>query len=85
MRWLSPPESVPEARARVRYSSPTSTRNRSRSRISLSTRVAISVCLGLSRFGSSVNHSPARFTDISDTSPMCAPPTLTHSASGFRR
>ena len=27
MRWLSPPESVPEARASVRYSSPTSTRN----------------------------------------------------------
>ncbi len=27
MRWLSPPDSVPEARASVRYSSPTSTRN----------------------------------------------------------
>src|SRR6476659_7824870 len=85
MRWLSPPDSVPDARASVRYSSPTSTRNLSRSRISFNTRTAISFCLGLSRPGSSVNHSPACLTDISATSPMCRPPTFTHSASGLSR
>ena len=85
MRWLSPPDSVPEARASVRYSSPTSTRNLSRSRISLSTRTAISFCLGVSCFGRSVNHSPARFTDISAISPICRPPIFTHSASGLSR
>ena len=69
----------------MRYSSPTSTRNLSRSRISLSTRTAISFCLGLSRPGSSVNHSPARLTDISATSPICNPPTFTHNASGLSR
>jgi len=85
MRWLSPPESVPEARASVRYSSPTSTRNLSRSRISLSTRTAISFCLALSASGNCVNHSPARLTDMSATSPMWRPPTRTHSASGLSR
>ena len=85
MRWLSPPDSVPEARASVRYSRPTSTRNSSRSRISLSTRPAISFCLAVSCSGSSANHSPARLTDISATSPMCRPAILTHSASGLRR
>ena len=85
MRWLSPPESVPEARPSVRYSSPTSTRNLSRSRISLSTRTAISFCLGVRSFGSSVNHSPARFTDSSAISPMWRPAIFTHSASGLSR
>ena len=85
MRWLSPPDSVPEARASVRYSSPTSTRNLSRSRISLRIRTAISFCLEVRRLGSSANHSPARLTDISETSPMCRPPTLTHKASGLSR
>ena len=85
MRWLSPPDSVPEARASVRYSSPTSTRNFRRSRISLSTRTAISFCFGVSLWGSSVNQAAAPLTDMSDTSPMCLPPIFTHSASGLRR
>ena len=85
MRWLSPPESVPEARASVRYSRPTSTRKRSRSRISFRMRAAISVCCLLSSGGSASTHSPARLIDMSETSPMCRPPTLTHSASGLSR
>ena len=85
MRWLSPPDSVPEARASVRYSSPTSTRNFSRSRISFRMRTAISFCCLLRCGGSAANHSPARLTDISDTSPMCRPAIFTHSASGLRR
>ena len=48
MRWLSPPDSVPDARASVRYSRPTSTRKRSRSRISFRMRTAISFCCLLS-------------------------------------
>ncbi len=85
MRWLSPPDSVPEARASVRYSRPTSTRNFSRSRISLSTRTAISFCFEVSLWGSSLNHWPAPLTDMSETSPMWQPPIFTHSASGLRR
>ena len=50
MRWLSPPDSVPEPRASVRYSRPTSTRKRSRSRISFSMRTAISFCCLVSLF-----------------------------------
>ena len=85
MRWLSPPDSVPEERDSVRYSSPTSTRNFSRSRISFSTRAAISPCCLFSCAGTAENHSPARLIDMSATSPMCSPPTLTHSASGLSR
>ncbi len=48
-------------------------------------RTAISFCFGVSRSGNSVNHSPARLTDSSATSPMCVSPTFTHSASGLRR
>ena len=47
MRWLSPPDSVPDARASVRYSRPTSTRKVRRSRISLRMRPAISFCFGV--------------------------------------
>ena len=31
------------------------------------------------------NHSPARLIDMSETSPICRPPTFTHSASGLSR
>src|SRR5947209_417604 len=78
-------DSVPEARASVRYSSPTSTRNFNRSRISLSTRTAISFCFGVSWPGRSAIHAPARLIDMSESSPMCRPAILTQSASGLRR
>ena len=48
MRWLSPPDKVPEARDRVRYSSPTFFKKPSRSLISFRMRWAISRWLGVS-------------------------------------
>ena len=85
MRWDSPPDSVPAARDSVRYSRPTSLRNCSRSRISFRMRVAISVCCLVKVFGSSANQALAALIDMSVTSPMCLPPTLTASACGLRR
>ena len=85
MRWLSPPDSVPEARARVRYSSPTSTRKVSRSRISLRMRLAISFCLEVSWPGRASNQARASFTDRAVASPMSEPPIFTARASGLRR
>ena len=55
------------------------------SRISLSTRTPISCCFLLRSFGSSVNHSPALRTDISEAWPICRPAIFTAMASGFRR
>ena len=51
----------------------------------MSTRTAISLWVLLSFFGSSPNHSPARLTESSATSPMWRSPTLTQSASGLSR
>ena len=52
----------------------------------MSTRPAISFCLAVElTAAASLNHSPARFTDSSETSPICRPPIFTHSASGLSR
>ena len=59
MRWLSPPDSVADAREHVRYSSPTFLRNPSRSLISLRIRPAISRCFRVSLSGSASNQSTA--------------------------
>ena len=85
MRWLSPPESVPELRDRVRYSRPTLTRKPSRSLISFRMRPAISICLALSRSGRPANQSRAPAIDICAASPACISATRTASASGLRR
>ena len=85
MRWLSPPDSVPELRDSERYSSPTSFRKRSRSRISFRMRTAISFCLAFMCSGNASNQSRATRIDICVTSPMCSLSILTASASGFRR
>ncbi len=85
MRWLSPPDSVPEERASVRYSSPTLTRKPRRSLISLRMRAAISRCFGASFAERPENHAAARSIDISATSPRCSPSILTASASGLSR
>jgi hypothetical protein len=85
MRWLSPPDSVPEARARVRYSRPTSTRKVRRSRISFRIRTAISFCFAESWDGSSANQRSAARTESAVASAMSKPAILTASASGLRR
>ena len=85
MRWLSPPDSVPEARPSVRYSSPTSTRKVRRSRISFRIRTAISFCFGDRLDGSSANQRSAALTESAVASPMSKPAILTASASGLRR
>src|SRR3954449_11610808 len=85
MRWLSPPDSVPEARPSVRYSSPTSTRKVRRSRISLRIRTAISFCFADRLDGSSPNQRSDALTESAVASPMSKPAILTASASGLRR
>ncbi len=85
MRWLSPPESVPEARDRVRYSSPTFFKNPSRSLISLRMRSAISRWLGVSSALIPENQLPASAIDSAATWLMCLPAILTASASGLSR
>ena len=85
MRWLSPPDSVPELRLSVRYSSPTLTRNPRRSLISRRMRSAISFCLSVSWCDSVRNQSSACAIDIWLTWPTWLPPILTASASGLSR
>ena len=85
MRWLSPPDSVPEARASVRYSSPTLRRNPSRSLISFRMRAAISWLAGVSVSETPANQSHAAAIDREAASLMLCPATLTASASGFSR
>jgi hypothetical protein len=85
MRWLSPPDKVPEARAKVRYSSPTSLRKESRSRISLRMRAAISFCFGVSFAGSSAAQAAAWRIESAVTAAISAMSILTASASGFSR
>ena len=87
MRWLSPPDSVPEARASVRYSRPDIDAGRSGGRGSPSG------CGRRSRSASSVElrrqvAEPAdarRAPRAPSTSPMSEPAIFTASASGFRR
>ncbi len=85
MRWLSPPESVPELRPRVRYSRPTFFRKPRRSLISLRMRWAISSCFGVSCSPSEPNQSAASRIEKSVTSLMLRPRIFTASASGFKR
>jgi hypothetical protein len=51
----------------------------------LSTRVPISFCLGVSDWGSSLNHSSEPLTDMSAASPICLPAIFTHNDSGLSR
>ncbi len=85
MRWLSPPDNVPEARDRVRYSSPTFCKKPSRSLISFRMRSAISLWLGVSSASMPENHCNASAIDRRATSLMLRPPILTASASGLSR
>ncbi len=85
MRWLSPPDRVPEERIRVRYSSPTFFRKPSRSLISFRMRSAISRWLGVSSASMPLNHVAASEIDRAAAWLMCLPATLTASASGFSR
>ena len=85
MRWLSPPDSVPEARDRVRYSRPTSLRKVSRSRISLRMRAAISFCFAVRCSGSVSNQALASRIDRSVTWPIWRPAIFTARAWGLRR
>ena len=79
MRWLSPPESVPALRERVRYPSPTDWRKPSRFRISLRMRSAIRSCWSVSF--SSLTHFSSSVTESWVNSKMLRPPTVTASAS----
>ena len=83
MRWLSPPDSVPDARDRVRYSRPTDCRKPSRSLISLITRSPILCCISVRR--RVCKNSIALTTDFSENSAMFSPPIVTASTSGRRR
>ena len=85
MRWLSPPDNVPEARDRVRYSSPTFCKKPSRSLISRRMRWAISCWLGVSSASMPENQVNASAIDSRATSLMFLPPILTANASGFSR
>ena len=85
MRWLSPPDRVPELRDRVRYSKPTLTRKPRRSLISLSMRWAISRCCGLRVSATAANQTAAWAIDMRETSPMWRLSILTARASGLRR
>ena len=62
MRWLSPPERVPAARDRVRYSNPTLRRKPNLFFISFKIRSAIIICVSL-RVRPSTNTS-ASVTDL---------------------
>ena len=85
MRWLSPPDSVPEPRDSVRYSSPTSFRNCSRSLISLRIRTAISFCFLVSFFGRASNQSRAVLIDSAVDCEIVKSLIFTLSASGRSR
>ncbi len=85
MRWLSPPDNVPDARDRVRYSSPTFCKKPSRSLISRRMRWAISRWLGLSSASMPENQSRASAIDSRATSLMLRRAIFTANASGFSR
>ncbi len=80
IRWLSPPERVPEARERVRYSSPTLCRKPNRDLISFIMGAAIMLSRSV-RARASTN-SRASVTDLSHSSLMLRPPTVTPRLSG---
>ena len=83
MRWLSPPERVPEARDRVRYSSPTLCKKPRRDLISFKMGAAIIFSRSLSSRAST--NSNASVTDLSQKALMLMPPTVTARLSGERR
>ena len=75
MRWLSPPDKVPEARDRVRYSSPTLCKKPSRDLISFKMGAAIIFSRSFSSRPST--NSRASVTDLSQKALMLMPPTVT--------
>ena len=83
IRWLSPPESVPLARDKVRYSKPTLCRNPSRSVISF--KIAFAIIRSLSVSCRFLTNSSASETDFSQKSLILIPPTVTDRLSGFKR
>ena len=83
MRWLSPPDSVPDERESVRYSSPTDCKKPRRSIISLITLSPILCCISVSL--SVWRNSIALTTDFSANSAIFSPPSVTASTSGRRR
>ena len=83
MRWASPPDSVPAARARLRYPTPTSTRNLSRAQISATARSAMKASVGVS--SSDSRKARASSMESSVSAWMLLPPTVTARISGRRR
>ena len=83
MRWLSPPESVLQARLSVRYDSPTSRMHSRRDTISARGSAATSLSEGLSC--RSRKNARASSTFIESSSWMFFPPTRTQRASLRRR
>ena len=83
IRWLSPPDKVPEERNNVKYSKPTLCRNPSRSVISFKIRSAIMESRSDS-FRFRINSS-AFVTDILQKSIILIPPTVTERDIFFNR
>ena len=83
MRWASPPDRVPAARARFRYPTPTSTRNLRRAQISATARSAMKASVSVSSTCS--RKYRASSMDSSVTSWMDLPPTVTARISGRSR
>ena len=82
IRWLSPPESVPEERESVKYSNPTLCKNPKRLLISLRIAAAIIVSRALS--SKWLTKSKACATDFSQRSAILMPPTVTARLIGER-
>ncbi len=83
MRWLSPPERVPEERDKVRYSRPTLCKKPSRDLISL--RMGAAIIFSRSVRAKASTNSRASVTDLSQNWLMFRPPTVTARLSGERR
>ena len=83
IRWLSPPDRVPEARDKVRYSSPTLCRKPNRDLISFKMGAAIIFSRSVS--SRAWINSKASVTDLSQKALMLMPPTVTARLSGESR
>ena len=75
MRWLSPPERVPEDRDRVRYSRPTLCKKPSRDLISF--KMGAAIIFSRSESSKLSTNSKASVTDLSQNWLMFSPPTVT--------
>ena len=78
MRWLSPPERVPEERSQRQVVEADVDQETQPLADLLQDAAGDLVLLRVQGFGTLSNHSPARLIDNSEISPMCLPSILTH-------